>query len=70
MLNYRLVDFKNKNLKLILNWRNQNDIRKNSINKKKIKFEEHRSWVKDKIKKKIIRFLFFIKEKSQLECVL
>ena len=63
MSGYSLVQFENKNLKLIFNWRNQKDIRKNSINKKKIKFDDHKSWIDKKIKIKNNKIFIFYKKK-------
>ena len=51
--------------KLIFNWSNDYHVRKNSINKKKIIFYEHKKWFFSKIKEKnSFMWIYFYKKKN------
>ena len=49
-MNLSIRKIKKKDLLLVYNWSNDNLVRKNSINKKKILLKNHTEWFKKKIK--------------------
>ena len=56
-LNLREVNIDDQ--KLIFNWSNEKEVRLNSINKKKIRYKDHKIWFQKKILEKKNYFLDF-----------
>lgn len=59
--NFRLIRFNIKYLKLVYLWRNEKLVIRNSLSKKKFSFEDHKLWIKSKLKVKSNKIFIFLK---------
>ncbi len=64
--NFRLIKFNNKYLKLVYLWRNDKLVIRNSLSKKKISYENHKLWIKNKLKVKSNKIFIFLKNEDPI----
>ena len=58
---FKLVNFSNKYLKTIYIWRNEKSAIKNSLSKKKFSYENHKLWIRTKLKNRSNMIFIFLK---------
>ena len=57
---FRKCENNESDMKLIFDWSNDDEVRKNSFSSEKIKFEDHQKWFQKKINQENYYILFFM----------